>query len=143
MPEIFEYAHTVAGDEIDVVGHASNVAYLTWMQTAAIEHSSAQGWPSERYLQSGLGWVVRSHRVEYLRPALPDDVVVVKTWVAAMQKASSVRRYEIRRRGDDALLATGETVWAYINYSTGMPVRIPLEVVQAFPVVDRPFHCQS
>ena len=45
MPEIFEYLHTVRDDEADSLGHANNVAYVEWMQSAALAHSAAQGWP--------------------------------------------------------------------------------------------------
>ena len=36
MPSVFEYHHTVAAGEIDVQGHANNVAYIQWMQDAAV-----------------------------------------------------------------------------------------------------------
>lgn len=137
MPDVFEYFHTVSDDEIDAVGHASNVAYVEWMQAAAIAHSTTQGWPSDRYLQSGFGWVVRSHKIEYHRPALPGDDVVVETWVATMEKATSIRRYRIVRRADSLLLATAETKWAFVNYATGLPKRIPPELAQSFSVVAR------
>jgi acyl-CoA thioester hydrolase len=136
MPEIFEYRHTVRHDEIDGLGHANNVAFVDWMQSAAVAHSTAQGWPGERYRQSGAGWVVRSHKIDYLQPAFAGDAVVVRTWVATMKKATSVRRYQILRETDDALLATAETKWAFVNYATGQPTRIPGEVADSFTVID-------
>ena len=42
MPAVFEYRHRVAAEEIDALGHANNVAYLQWMQAAALAHSAAQ-----------------------------------------------------------------------------------------------------
>ena len=59
MPEIYEHLHTVADHEIDALGHANNVAYVEWMQDAALAHSAAQGWPPEAYQSLGAGWVVR------------------------------------------------------------------------------------
>ena len=136
MPHIFEYSHTVTEDEIDVLRHANNVAYIEWLQSAAVAHSAAQGWPAQRYQDLGLGWVVRSHAIEYLRPAFADDRIVVRTWVATMSKATSIRRYRILRPADDALLATAETRWAFINFSTRQPLRIPSEIADAFTLVD-------
>ncbi len=49
MPEIYSYSHVVEPAEIDDLGHANNVAYVAWLQAAAVAHSAAQGWPSERY----------------------------------------------------------------------------------------------
>ena len=134
MPEIYEYRHTVRQDEIDGLKHANNVAYVDWMQSAAVAHSTAHGWSSERYRQMGFGWVVRSHRIEYLQPAFAGDQVVVRTWVATLKKATSVRRYKIVRETDEALLASAETKWAFVNYTTAQPMRIPREVAESFRV---------
>ena len=135
MPEIFHYLHAVRDDEIDALGHANNVAYLQWMQSAALAHSEAQGWPGERYRRIGRGWVVRSHQIRYLQPALAGDQVLVETWVATMKKVSSLRRYRVIRQADQTLLAEAETDWAFVDYASGRPVRIDREVAQAYHVV--------
>jgi acyl-CoA thioester hydrolase len=137
MPEIFEYLHTVADGEIDALGHANNVAYVEWMQAAALAHSAAQGWPGRKYRQLGSGWVVRSHTIEYHQPAGAADQIVVRTWVATMKKVTSIRRYRIIRRADEELLATAETKWAFVDFQTGQPTRIPQKVAGSFQVVER------
>jgi acyl-CoA thioester hydrolase len=137
MPDVFEYHRTVRNDEIDSLGHANNVAYVDWMQAAALAHTAAQGWPAEKYRELGVGWVVRAHKIEYLQPASARDEILVRTWVATMRRATSLRRYEILRRSDETLLAVAETLWAFINYATGHPMRIPREVAESFQVVER------
>jgi acyl-CoA thioester hydrolase len=133
MPAVFEYRHTVRPDEIDPLGHANNVVYLEWMQAAAVAHSARQGWPGEAYRRLGRGWVVRSHHIEYRQPAVAGDEIVVRTWVATMKKVSSLRRFQILR--DRETLAVAETNWAFVDYATNRPVRIPPEVAQAFQIV--------
>ncbi len=135
MSAFFDYEHTVSDLEIDALNHASNVAYVEWMQAAALAHSTALGWPAERYLALGQGWVVRAHTIEYLQPAFAGDRVVVRTWVAAMRKATSLRRYVIFRKSDGRHLATAETRWAFIDYAARQPARVPPEVAESFPVV--------
>ena len=137
MPKIYEHVHVVGAEEIDVLGHANNVAYVQWMQAAALAHSAAQGWSGEAYRELGLGWVVRSHTIEYHQPALAGERIVVRTWVATMKKVTSLRRYRIVRPSDGELLAKAETKWAFVNYATGQPARIPAEVARSFQVVDR------
>jgi len=136
MPAIFEYRHTVIADEIDALGHVNNLAYLAWMQSAALEHSAVQGWPPEKYQRLGLGWVVRSHEITYERPAFLDDEVVVRTWVAGFRRASSVRRYDILRSDDDKRLAIAATNWAFVSYANGLPARVPAEIIGAFEVFE-------
>lgn len=135
MPGIYEHHHTIRADEIDDLGHANNVAYVHWMQAAAMDHSRAQGWPHEAYVALGAGWVVRAHRIEYLRPAFCGDAIVVRTWVATMHKATSTRHYEIIRRADAAQLAKAETDWVFVKFDTGLPARIHSMVRAAFEIV--------
>jgi acyl-CoA thioester hydrolase len=131
----FEYPHVVSHEDIDDLGHAGNFHYIRWMQHAAVAHSAAIGWTAERYREIGAGWVVRSHQITYLKPAFEGDALVIETWVANMRPATSLRRFEIRRI-DSTLLARAETDWAFINYETQRPVRIPAEVANCFEIVD-------
>ena len=135
MPKIYHHHHRVLESEIDELHHANNAAYVNWMQAAAIAHSSAQGWPSQRYWDASYAWVARSHKIDYLQPAHQDDALIVRTWVADMQRVSSLRRYEIVREEDDALIARAETRWAFINLQTRKPIRIPAEVQNDFVIV--------
>lgn len=137
MPDVFEHFETVSKESIDGLGHVNNVVYVEWMQSAAVAHSTALGWSGTRYRELGRGWVVRSHNIEYLQAAVAGDRIVVRTWVATMKKVTSLRRYEIYRVADDVLLARAETNWAFINFATGQPVRIPPEISEAFVLLDR------
>lgn len=132
MTPDFEYVHTVTDDEIDEQGRVNNVCYVSWMQSAALAHSAALGWTAQRHLELQMGWVVHSHTIEYLRPAMAGDEIVVKTHVADMKRATSRRVYRIVRRSDDELLAKAETNWAFVSYTTGKPMRIPAELAADF-----------
>ncbi len=133
MPDIYLHEHTVDADEIDPLGHANNVSFVQWMQDAAIAHSTAQGWPMSRYRELGFAWVVRRHTIEYLLPAVERDRIIVRTWVADMQRVTSRRRYEIH--AGDRLLARAETNWAFIRTSDGRLTRIPETVAGSFVLV--------
>ncbi len=137
MPAIFDYCHIVSDSEIDELGHANNAVYVNWMQTAAIAHSTAQGWPSKRYHDASFAWVARSHNIEYLRPAYSGDVLSIRTFIADMQRVTSLRCYEIVRQSDSTLIARAETRWVFIRLGTGKPTRIPAEVQADFELVSR------
>jgi acyl-CoA thioester hydrolase len=135
MPAIYAHPHVVIPDEIDVLGHVNNLHYMKWMQTAAVAHSSAQGWPPERYREIRAGWVVRSHQIEYLAPAFAGEELVVRTWVSDFRKVTSLRKYKVFRAKDQAVLATGETNWAFLGLDPYVPRRIPPELMEAFILV--------
>lgn len=133
----YDYPHTVTAEDIDQMGHAGNFHYVKWMQHAAIAHSTANGWPPERYEELGAGWVVRSHKITYLKPSFEGDEVIIRTSVASARAAASVRKYEIYHE-DGTLLAMAETEWVFVSYSTQRPVRIPPEVSGCFELAPAP-----
>ena len=135
MPAIYEHYCTVKASDIDLLGHVNNLIYLSWMIDAAVAHSRAQGWSQKEYQQHGAGWVVRSHKIEYLQPAFMDNEVVVRTWVSDFRRIRSTRQYRIERRADGVLLAESHTDWVWVSYKTWQPCRIPEEVIQSFEIV--------
>jgi acyl-CoA thioester hydrolase len=126
-PHVYEIE--VAASTIDANGHANNVEYLRWMQDAAVSHARAVGC-SDATQAAGATWVVRSHHVDYLRPAFAGDRVEVRTWVADFRRAFSMRKYELVRSSDGAVLARGETNWVFVDAATGKPRSVP-EAIQA------------
>ncbi len=136
MSAIYVHKVTVAPDNIDRQGHVNNVVYVRWIQDAGVAHSSANGWTPERYEQAGIGWVAKSHFIDYVKPAFEGEQIVVRTWVAEFKRASSVRQYRILRPADDTLLAIAETNWAFVNLTTRAPARIPPEVRDCFELVE-------
>ncbi len=134
LSDIYEHLHTIRADEIDSLGHANNLSYLRWMLSAAVAHSAALGMTGEKYRTMGCGFVVRRHEIDYLRPAFEGESLVVRTWVASMRKATSLRRYEIFRieATREVKLAVAATDWAFVDYAKGMPRRIPEEIVQIY-----------
>ena len=129
----FEYIHKVIHEEIDELDHAGNAHYVRWMQEAAIAHSAELGWPPEKYIELGAGWVVRSHKIVYLKPAYENDEIRIKTWVSNMKAVTSLRHYEIFNDNGD-LLAKAETDWAFVNYATEKPIRIPAVISDNFVI---------
>ena len=132
---IFTKRFTVPAGAIDVQGHVSNLAYVGWMQDVAIEHSAAVGWPMRRYLELGAGWVVRSHFIEYLRPAFADEPLGVHTWVPRFDQRTTPRRYLFVRETDRAVLARAETIWVFVDLATGRRRPIPSELLESFDPV--------
>ncbi len=148
MPAVFHHPLRVRNEDADELGHANNLVYLRWAVSAAVAHTAAQGWPTSRYMALQMGWVVRRHEIEYRKPAVPGDLILVRTWVAEMHKATSLRRYRIVRfdaggaqgaaSGSEVLLATAATDWAFIDFRTGAARRIPVEVLSDFTAVTEP-----
>jgi acyl-CoA thioester hydrolase len=135
LPAVFRHDVVVAPASIDALNHANNREFLRWMEEAAVAHSDARGWTTERYIAGGASWVAASHRLDYLRPAFLGEALTVWTWIADLQAKTSCRRYLVTRAGDGKALALGQTVWAFIDLATGRGVAVPSDVAAAFEVV--------
>jgi acyl-CoA thioester hydrolase len=142
-PHQFTRTFSIPGDAIDELGHVSNLKYLAWMQEIAIEHTTARGWPVERYLQSGAVWVVRSHFITYIRPAFERETITIQTWVADIKYRSSLRKYQVLKTDSQSLLVEAETNWVYIDRQSGRPLRIPDDLRAAFDLGPTPDYEQK
>jgi len=134
---IYRYRFTISEEALDENGHVNNVTYVQWMQDAAVRHYEAMG-GGEPTQAINATWVVRSHTVEYLRPAFAGEEIEVRTWVVNMRRVRSARRYQFVRVGDEAMLVRGETEWVFVDATTGRPRSVPDEVIELFRVMDEP-----
>ncbi len=126
----FSITLAVPTEAIDELGHASNVAYVRWVQDVAKAHSEAVGWDYARYAALGAVFVVRRYELDYLGPAFAREDLVIETFVATWSAASSIRKTRITRGGKT--IFTASTLWAFVSTTTGRPTRIPETIRDAF-----------
>ena len=118
--------------ELDQLGHVNNAVYLNWAEQVAIDHVEALGLGREWSIAHEGGWVVREHHVTYHRPVRYGDVVLVTTLPQEPSGVRGVRRTEIHRESDMALMTEAVTEWIWVRLSDGRPTRIPAELTESF-----------
>jgi len=136
--------------EMDALGHVNNAVYLNYLEQAGIEHSAALGYDGERLRELGGLFIARRHEIDYLRPAMAGDLLVVVTWIGEQKGAQAVRAYVLGRLDQqdggipaDHFLAPGfalpttplvraRTYWAWVGVADGRPRRLPAELREAF-----------
>lgn len=119
----------VADADIDRQGHVNNVAFVRFVQDAAVAHWLAVAPPD---VQAAFTWVVRRHEIEYLRPAFAGEELLLRTWVGEPSGATWERFTEVARAGEDKPLVTARTVWALVDAATGRPRRVGPALVAHF-----------
>jgi acyl-CoA thioester hydrolase len=124
----------VEAADIDELGHASNLTYLRWVVEAAVSHTTHLGLGPLDYRKRGQSFVVRRHTIDYLRPALAGDRVIVETCVVSLRTASSERETVIVHAETGARLVEATSLWAFVDLEAGRPVRIPPDVRAIFTV---------
>lgn len=135
-PVAFRLAMEVDASDIDELGHASNIAYVRWIQHVAVAHSAAVGLDVAAYQSLGAVFVVRRHEVDYLRPVLRGERLELRTWIHSVNAAKCQRATQIVRLAageqPEKVIANALTTWGYIEIATGRPIRIPPNVREAF-----------
>ena len=127
MPVVFTAPLVVRPDDIDRQGHVNNVAFVRYVQDAAVAHWLALAPPD---LRAAFTWVVRRHEVDYLKPGRPGDELTARTWVGEPAGATWERFTEVTRAADGAVLVTARTVWVLLDAATGRPRRVDSQMVE-------------
>ena len=118
--------------EMDALGHVNNAVYQHYLEQAAVEHSEHLGFSHRFYEELGGVFVMRRIEIEYLRPAVAGDFLNVTTWLQEVRGPRAIRRYEIRKQGEEPLLVTAEALWVWVDTKAMRPRAIPQPIMDAF-----------
>jgi acyl-CoA thioester hydrolase len=132
---VFRRSRTVVTEDIDALGHVNNTVWVRFIVELADAHSRAQGFDWKRVRSLGGLWIVRRHEIDYDLPALPGEDLVEETWVESMRGARSVRRARFTRARDATVLVRSRTDWAFVDWETHRPRRIPKAILEGFAVL--------
>jgi acyl-CoA thioester hydrolase len=113
-------------DQMGVVYYAN---YFRYFELARGEYFRARGGSYVEMEREGRRLPVFEASCNYRAPARYDDVLIIKVEVTDLRRASLVFQYEVRKEGDDAILCTGQTSHACINFE-GRPTALPEQVVR-------------
>lgn len=139
--------------ECDPLGHVNNAVYLNYLEQVAIDHAAAMKWSARELTEeAGAVFVARKHEITYHQPAFENNWLLLSTWPTGMRGARGMRNYTVSRfHGDPAgwidrvvpfaempeigkrdVIVTATTEWAFMNVTSGRPVRIPAVVTKSF-----------
>ena len=119
------YAET---DQMGVVYYAN---YLVWFEVGRTDWLRATGWSYREMEVDGLALPVIEAHCAYRQSAKYDDEIDVRTRAARVSAVRIQFDYEVVRRADGVVMATGHTVHATIDRH-GRPVRLPERVKDLF-----------
>ncbi|MDH4063956.1 MAG: acyl-CoA thioesterase [Acidobacteriota bacterium] len=117
--------------ETDRMGVAYYANYLVWFEVGRAEWLRDTGWTYRAMEDEGLALpVIESHCV-YRLGATYDDELEIRTTGRLVSPARLGFDYEVVRRSDGAVVATGYTVHATVDRA-GRAVRLPARVKELF-----------
>jgi acyl-CoA thioester hydrolase len=106
------------------MGVAWHGEYLAWFEVGRTELLRGLGLTYRELEEQGLRLPVIEVQVRYLRPAVYDDLLEVRTGIGHLSGARVVFVYEVVREGAPGPLATGTTSHAAVDRD-GRPRRLP------------------
>ena len=101
--------------ETDQMGVVYNGNYLTWFEIGRTEFFRELGLDYKRLEEKNILVPVVDVSCKYKTPARYDDLVIVKTKAVNLGLVKIVFNYEIIRKEDNKLLATGNTTHAFVD----------------------------
>ena len=122
VPREHEMEIRVRYQETDAQGRVHHSNYINYFEVARVEMLRQSGISYRQLEESGVMLVVASISCNYIRGAMADDLLTIKTTVTRAKGVRIHHHYEISV--DEELIATGDTVVAAINES-GKVVRLP------------------
>ena len=122
--KIFSWPVRVYFQDTDAGGVVYHASYVNFMERARTEWLRSHGYSNAGLMQQfGVMFVVRAMKLDYLRPALLDDMLDVTAQIAEIGR-SRLNLLQTVHRGDE-LLAKGEVHLVCVAKESFTPVRVP------------------
>ena len=119
------YAET---DKMGVVYYAN---YFVWFEVGRADLLRSLGWTYREMEHAGIALPVIEAHCDYRRPARYDDEIEIRTRGRMLSPVRMEFTYEVARRGDETVVASGRTVHAALD-GAGKPCRLPDRIRQLF-----------
>ena len=118
--------------DTDCAGVVHNIAYLRFIETARTHLAAELGWSMARMSQSQQFPVVVRTEVDYKRPAVLGDDLVIDAWLERVERIRFWCAFTITRPSDGALLVRSRQMLALVQMPAGKPMRLPEEMLTRF-----------
>ena len=110
--------------ETDKMGYAYYGIYPQYYEVARTELIRSFGLTYKELEDEGVMLPVLSLDIKYLKPALYDDLLTIKTRIAKLPSIRIEFEYEVYNQNNE-LLNIGKTTLVFINADTRKPQRAP------------------
>ncbi|MDO9010213.1 MAG: tol-pal system-associated acyl-CoA thioesterase [Gallionella sp.] len=121
---LFTWPVRVYFQDTDAGGVVYHASYVNFMERARTEWLRTHGYSNAGLMKEfGVVFVVRSMKLDYLRPALLDDMLDVTAQVKDIGRSRITLLQTVRRA--DELLTEAEVHLVSVSLETFKPVRVP------------------
>lgn len=135
MTTRFSTELTVRPDDIDMFQHVHNSRYLDYIQAARYDQMvSCYQLSMEEFLAMGYGWVVKKAVLNFKRPLILSDVMIVSTQVESINGTDAMIDFEIVNKRTGKICCDGKMIYTMIDLKTGRGEKIPDSIKEKYLV---------
>ncbi|MCB0479338.1 MAG: acyl-CoA thioesterase [Crocinitomicaceae bacterium] len=115
--------------ETDQMGYCYYGNYAQFFEIGRVEALRSLGMSYRKMEEEGIMLPVLDYSVKYIKPALYDDLLTIRTTIPEIPKARIRFEYEIYNEKNE-LISKAETTLVFINKETMKPRSAPEEFVE-------------
>jgi acyl-CoA thioester hydrolase len=115
--------------ETDQMGFVYYGNYLQYYEVGRVEALRLLGTSYKQMEEDGVILPVYSCNIRYIKPAVYDDLLVIKTSITEMPKVRITFDYEIYNQNNE-LLNTGTTLLVFVNKVSNKPCLAPTSFLE-------------
>lgn len=116
--------------ETDKMGYCYYGNYAQFFEVGRVEALRSLGFSYRELEESGVMLPVLDFKIKYIKPALYDDLLTVKTMISKEPSTRLYFEYETYNEQGD-LLNKAETTLVFVDGETGRPTKPPKEMLEA------------
>ena len=132
---VFESELTVRPDDIDMNNHVHVSRYTDYVLAARYDQMKrCYKMPMDEFVAMGLGWVVKACFIEYKRPLVLGDIILIRTSIAELGKTDAKVKFEIIKKETMKLSSEGYFEYSLVNLKTGRATDIPQVVIEKYSI---------
>jgi YbgC/YbaW family acyl-CoA thioester hydrolase len=118
--------------DTDCAAVVHNIAYLRFIEIARTLLAEQLGMGLRDMAATQQYPVVVRTEIDYRKPAVLGDILVVHGRLESVERMRFWCTFEIRRRGDQALIAESRQMLALVQMPAGRPIRLPAGWAERF-----------
>lgn len=115
--------------ETDKMGYVYYGNYTHYYEVGRVEAMRQLGTSYKEMEDNGIMLPVYTCSLKYIKPALYDDLLIIKTVIKELPTLKIIFDYEIYNQKNE-LINTGNTVLVFIDMSSNRPCRAPESFIE-------------
>lgn len=114
----------VKKEAIDEFNHMNNKVYINYLETARIAWHEHIGFGLDKMIDQGYGDVLRNINISFIKEALVDEKLTIKTFPQSIGKTSFVIKQHIFNEKNE-MITEAEAVIVIVNLKKRVKTQIP------------------